>query len=304
MDGNRLYVFTSTGWLVCLDAISGEVVWRTKLSERIWHTAPMWGFCDRPLVDGDKLICVPGGTQATLVALDKRTGKVIWKKLLESREQNGYASTLLVHTGSLKQYVVFLARGIASFAADDGRLLWRYDRTGGRVASSYTPLIIEEGLLCPNGYGSGIARLKLTRRDNSVMAEEQYYKAMQLDPFEDSSMLVDGRLYAFRGGGIVTCIDSSDGKVLWIARGSDGKVAGTYADGRLYLRWSNGAVALVEDSPRHTSKRAISNFPNRVILWAARCPSWGADISTSATTIACTAITSGKIRETHCRSPK
>jgi SAM-dependent methyltransferase len=182
--------------------------------------------------------------------LDKRTGKLLWSKLLESHERNQYASTLLVQTSGLKQYVVYLTSGLASFAEDDGRLLWQYHRRYN-FANSYTPLIIEGGLLSPNGYNTGIARLKLTRQDKTVGAEEQYFRSTPLDPFEDSCMLVDGRLYAFKAGGVVACIDAGDGKDLWTARGSgSGKVAGTYADGRLYLRWVNGTVALVEASPK------------------------------------------------------
>jgi outer membrane protein assembly factor BamB len=250
VDGSRLFVFTNTGWLVCLDATSGDVVWRKSYPSEFGTSRGSWGFCDLPLVDGDKLICVPGGTQATLAVLDKRTGKVLWSKLLESRERHQYASTLLVQTSGLKQYVVYLTSGLVSFAADDGRLLWRYHRKYN-FANSYTPLIIEGGLLSPNGYNTGIARLKLTRRDKTVTAEEQYFRSTPLDPFEDSCMLVDGRLYAFKAGGVVACIDAGDGKDLWTARGSgSGKVAGTYADGRLYLRWVNGTVALVEASPK------------------------------------------------------
>src|SRR4029079_1400106 len=130
-----------------------------------------WGFCDRPLVDGDKLICTPGGSKATLAALNKYTGKVLWNKLLEGREAAGYGASLLVETSGLKQYVVVLDRGIASFAADDGRLLWRYDKVSSGLGNSYTPLVLADGLLCPNGYSGGIARLKLTRRDDGVSVE-------------------------------------------------------------------------------------------------------------------------------------
>ncbi|MGA2257778.1 MAG: PQQ-binding-like beta-propeller repeat protein, partial [Thermoguttaceae bacterium] len=252
VDGNRLYVFTNSAWLVCLDAISGEVVWRISYSSEFGTRPGTWGLCDRPLVDGDKLICAPGGTQATVVALDKRTGKVIWRKLLDGHERNQFAATLVVQTSGLKQYVVYLTTGLASFAADDGRLLWRYDRRFN-LANSYTPLIIEGGLLSPNGYNTGIARLKLTRKDDTVAVEQQYYKNVPLVPFADSSVLVDDRLYAFKGtrDGPLVCIDSSDSKDLWTARGSgSGKAAATYADGRLYLRWVDGTVALVEDSPK------------------------------------------------------
>ena len=70
--------------------------------------------------------------------------------------------------------MVFLDKGIASFAADDGRLLWRYDRVSNGTGNTYTPLVLTDGLLCPNGYGGGLARLKLTRKKNQVSAEEQY----------------------------------------------------------------------------------------------------------------------------------
>jgi len=266
VDGNRLFVFTNSAWLVCLNAQSGEIAWRISYASEFGTSRGAWGFCDRPLVDGDKLICVPGGSQATLVALDKRTGKVLWKKLLESRERNGYASTLLVQTNGLKQYVVFLTNGLASFAADDGRLLWRYDRTRAPFANSYTPLIIEGGLLCPNGYGGGIARLKLTRKGDTVTVEEQYYKRISLVPFEDTCVHVDGRLFAFQGkvGGPLVLIDSSDGKELWTARGSgSGMAAATYADGHHYLRWVDGTVALAEASPNAYLETSHFNLPQQ-----------------------------------------
>ena len=117
-----------------------------------------WGFCDRPLVDGDKLICVPGGSNATVVALNKYDGKVIWKTLLEGKEQASYASTIVIETDGLRQYVVVLDKGIASFAADDGRFLWRYDGASIAIGNTYTPLVLPDGLLCPSGYSGVMAR--------------------------------------------------------------------------------------------------------------------------------------------------
>jgi outer membrane protein assembly factor BamB len=250
VDTNRVFVFTSSGWLVCLEATSGAEIWRVSYPYEFGTPRGKWGFCDRPLVDGNTLVCTPGGSKATLAGLDKRTGKVVWSKLLESREPFAYAAPMLVDTNGLKQYVVFLDKGLVSFAADDRRVLWRYDGVSSNLANTYTPLILADGLLCPNGYRTGLARLKLSRRENDVSVQEVYSRRELLDPFEDSPVLVDGRLLAFRQGtgATVMSFDVADGKRLWEpVRGSGtGKAASTYADGHIYIRWEDGTVGLVE----------------------------------------------------------
>lgn len=249
VDGPRVYVFSSTGWLVCLDAATGETRWRISYPHEFGTARGIWGFCDRPLVDGDHLIITPGGVKATVAALDKRTGKVVWSKLLEKGDTAGYAAALVVETDGLKQYVVTLSKGLASLAADDGRPLWHYGKVSDFRANSYTPLVVADGLLCPNGYGAGIGRIRLKRQGNNVLAEESFFQKETLDPFEDSSVLLDDRLYAFGSGGIFLCLDGKDGKRLASARGAGkGKAAATYADGRLYVRWSDGVLALLDAS--------------------------------------------------------
>ena len=84
-----VYAFTKEGWLCCLRAASGKSVWKLNYPSEFGTKQPIFGYCDRPLVDGDKLICVPGGPQATIVALDKLNGDVIWKTTVDSREQVG-----------------------------------------------------------------------------------------------------------------------------------------------------------------------------------------------------------------------
>lgn len=189
VDGDRVYVFTNSGWLVCLSATDGWVKWRISYPHEFGAKQGYWGFCDRPLVDGNKLICTPGGTEDTVVALDKLTGKRLWSTKLENQSA-AYASAIQVQTDGLKQYVVFLSKEIVSLAEDDGRVLWSYDRTANRIANTHTPLALGDGLLCPNGYSGCISRLKLTRRGNSVSYEELYYVNEKFDPFEDSCVLV------------------------------------------------------------------------------------------------------------------
>src|SRR5271165_6832072 len=79
VDGERLYVLGLGGDLACLQVKDGKILWQRSLPRDFGGSAPMWSYRESPLVDGDKVICTPGGQDATLVALDKLTGKTIWK---------------------------------------------------------------------------------------------------------------------------------------------------------------------------------------------------------------------------------
>ena len=78
VDGDRLYILSQTGDLVCFTT-GGKEVWRVNYIEDFGGIMPVWGFSESPLVDGDRLICTPGAADAVLMALDKRTGEPIWK---------------------------------------------------------------------------------------------------------------------------------------------------------------------------------------------------------------------------------
>ena len=258
VDGNRVYIFTNTGWLVCLDSNNGQVNWRIHYPTEFGTKQGQWGFCDRPLIDGEKLICTPGGTNATVVALNKQTGQRLWSNLLVNKELFSYAAPLQIATDGLKQYVVFLKEGLVSFAANDGRVHWRYDNIANRLANTYTPLALDDGLLCANGYLSGLARLKLVREKDKITYKEQYFQKQSFDAFEDSSILVDGHMYAFLSNGFLGCFEIESGNNVWTATRRENitvngarrhKAAVTYAEGNLYIRWSDGTIGLVEANP-------------------------------------------------------
>ena len=81
VDGDMVYAITPAGDLVCIDAKNGKGVW-TKNFEKDFKGRMMsgWGYCESPLIDGQDLICTPGGDNATIVALNKKTGKQTWPR--------------------------------------------------------------------------------------------------------------------------------------------------------------------------------------------------------------------------------
>jgi outer membrane protein assembly factor BamB len=89
VDGDKLYVMGLAGNVACLQVADGKVVWQRSLVADFKGRAPMWSFRESPLVDGDKLICTPGGEGATMVALNKRTGETLWKGAVPDRASGG-----------------------------------------------------------------------------------------------------------------------------------------------------------------------------------------------------------------------
>jgi outer membrane protein assembly factor BamB len=112
VDGAVVYALGSDGDLVCLDSATGKVRWTKSLRTDFAGLAPTWAYAESPLVDGDVLVCAPGGNDATIVALDKRNGSVIWKSAVPGGGMAGYPSVILDNTGGVKQYIAYLASGL------------------------------------------------------------------------------------------------------------------------------------------------------------------------------------------------
>src|SRR5205085_4378946 len=108
VDGPLLYALGSDGDLACLETATGKVRWRKNLRADFSGQPGAWAYAESPLIDGDVLVCTPGGAEATLVALHKKTGDLIWKCAVPGGDQAAYASAIVVEAGGIKQYVQFL----------------------------------------------------------------------------------------------------------------------------------------------------------------------------------------------------
>jgi outer membrane protein assembly factor BamB len=264
LDEDRMYALSTGGDLVCLRSSNGEVLWGKSYARDFAAPRPTWGFCDYPLVDGEKLICTPGGPEASVIALDKRTGQVIWKSVVSQGGHGSYAATLVIQSGKIRQYVTYLQKALVGLDATDGRVLWRYDKSVDFRANSYTPIVRGDYLFCANGYSGVIASIQLVPDfNNGVGLEEQYFRKTLLDPFQDCTAPVGDYVYTWQRATSPMCIDMRTGQIVWGAeRGTGrGRAAVTYADGHLYFLRSDGNMVLVEATPKEYIEKGRLQIP-------------------------------------------
>jgi outer membrane protein assembly factor BamB len=243
VDGDRLYVLGSDGDLLCLNAKNGDVIWQKNLRRDFDGDPGEWAYSESPLVDGDRLIVTPGGSDATIVALDKNTGEPVWKTPIEGGEEAAYASVVISHAGGVKQYVQFLGKGLVGVDAATGKLLWRYNRTAeGSPANIPTPLVHEDYIYTASGRGGG-ALIQLNQTPEGFVVEEKYYDG-NLPKAIGGTVLVDQHIYGTTSDAL-KCIELTSGEVVWQNR-AIGAASICVAEGHLYLHGENGEVALVE----------------------------------------------------------
>ncbi len=276
VEGDRLYAVGQEGDLVCVDIPGQKVLWRKSFFSDFGGKYGGWHYTESPLVDGERLVCTPGGRDS-MVALKKDTGDVIWKCALPSGEAAGYSSIVVADVGGVRQYVQLLADSLVGVEAATGKLLWRYGeanrRFGGNTANIPTPIVKGDHVFCAAGYGRGAALLRLVPQDGGIKVEEVYF-SRPLTNKHGGVILVGDHLYGDRDdSGSPFCADFRTGKVVpgWEKRPeTQGKksVAVTYADGRLYFRYENGFVALVESDPAGYKERGGFTVPKT------RGPSW------------------------------
>jgi outer membrane protein assembly factor BamB len=264
LDGDVLYALGSDGDLACIAIADGSVRWQKNLRSEFGGSPGTWAYAESPLIDGDVLVCTPGGSDATLVALNKNNGDVVWKCPIEGGEA-GYASAIVVEVDGIKQYVQFLAKGVGlvGVRAETGELLWQYKTTGADSAANIpTPVAGASYIYSAAGQvGGGLVEIKA--RQSTVDAQEVYFSP-ELPKAVGGTVLLGDYLYGSNGD-VLMCVKFATGEVQWQERIGT-PVSACFADGNLYLHGENGEVLLVEASPdayREKGRFTPQNSPER-----------------------------------------
>jgi outer membrane protein assembly factor BamB len=261
VDGNLLYALDQHGDLICLEASSGKEQWRKSLSRDFGGSAPNWGYTESPLVDGDKLLCTPGGSKGAIVALDKTSGAVLWRSK-DFTDAAAYASIITAEIGGVRQGLQLTGASVAGVDLTDGRLLWRAPRRG-QTAVITTPIFHDHHVYVTSSYGVGCDLFKVDARDQTFKAEQVYANKI-MDNHHGGVVRVGEHLYGYSDRNGWVCQDFKTGKMIWNEK-KLGKGSLAYADGHFYLRSeeSLGTVALIEATPNGYQEKGRFNQPDR-----------------------------------------
>lgn len=268
INGGLVFALGQHGDLVCVEAAAGKERWRHNLADEFKGTRGGWDYCESVFVDGDRIVCTPGGSKATVLALDKKSGDVLWKCPIPD-ERAGYSSIVVSEAGGVRQYVQLLANSLVGVRANDGKLLWRYgqdgDRFGGNTANIPTPIVRGDKVFAAAGYGRGGALVQLSGTEQEFKVREIYFNHA-LNNKHGGVVIVGEHIFADHDdSGAPYCADLKTGKVKWHKQvrteGRD-SAAITYADGRLYVRYANGYVALVEADAKGYKEHGTFKIPN------------------------------------------
>jgi len=209
-DG-RVYTFGAEGNLVCLGVEKGDLVWARDLKKDYGVKAPLWGFSSHPLVDGQKLIVVGGGKGSIVVALDRATGKELWKAL--SAEEPGYCPPVIFETGGKRQLIVWDSDAVSSLDPETGSVYWSQPLKPAMAMAIATPRLQANSLFLT---GPGAAAL-LHLRDGAPAAEVAW-RGDKMKGFQSvfgTPFFEDGYLYGVGKDAALVCVKAETGEKLW-----------------------------------------------------------------------------------------
>jgi len=251
---DKLYIMSSYGKLTCMNSANGQLVWSVDFMGQYDARNLTWGITENLLHDGNIIYCTPGGRDANVVALDRNTGKIIWKSK-GSGEKSGYCSPVIVNLPARKMLVTLMEKSIHGFDAANGTLLWKFGHINEYSVHPNVPIYIDGYLYCTIGYGVGGVMLKVSPDGTKVT---EVWKNARHDPKIGGFVVLNGKIY---GAGDYNrnflCLDWKTGEIIYqVNQLAPSNIIANA--GLLYVYAERGTVNLVE--PAVDKINIISSF--------------------------------------------
>jgi outer membrane protein assembly factor BamB len=257
VDADRVYTVGPTGLLHCWDAATGAEKWKLDLLKEFKASNLFFGVSTSPIVDGDRLLVMVGGPEASIVALDKQSGKLLWKS---GSDRASYASPIITEQGQQRLGLFLTQQGVVAIDPTDGKQHWRFPLVDLLNESSTTPVRIGDVTFASSvTYGS--VGLKMTMKDGKPAYERLWKNG--LNSYFATPVAHDDHLYAVFVTGLrnptaqLHCLDPQTGKSLWM-KPNVGKYHATVllAKDRLLLLEEGGDLVLIDPNPKEYKELA------------------------------------------------
>jgi len=255
VDGDRVYALGGDGTLACFNVKDGKEIWRTTMKE-LGGEVPKWGYTESVLVDGNHVLCTPGGPKGTMAALDKATGKLVWQSK-DLPDFAHYSSIVPATINGQPQYVQRTEQTVFGVSPKDGKVLWRVAYPG-KTAVIPTPLVKGNQVYVTAGYGVGCLSFTVEKDNSTKMVYDETASTDKVMKNHHGGVILLGdHVYGYSDGLGWICQDFKTGKLVWQERSKLGKGAIAYADGHFYcLDEGKGDLALIEATPNGWNEKS------------------------------------------------
>lgn len=254
-----VYALSAKGRLLAAAMDSGEELWKKDLKVEVGAKVPTWGVSTSPLVEGNLLILDAGGRPgASLVALDRMTGDLVWKS---GSDKAGYAAPIAIEVGGKRQILSFSGSRLSAVTPSTGEILWTKKWKTSWDVNAATPIFVPpDRVFVASGYDTGAALLRVTSTDTDTRAEEVWRTRAMKNQFS-SSVYVDGYIYGFDNSTLKS-IDAATGEDTWKERPGLGHGSLFYADGKLVILGERGTLLLIDADPSEFKELARARIFN------------------------------------------
>ena len=268
VDGDRVYHQSPLGSIACFNAENGEIIWQKNMLTEVNSKTNKWALAESLLIDGENVISCPGGPEASMVAMNKHTGEIIWKAK-STDDLAGYSSPILIEEEDIRILVNLSAKNFSGVNADNGDLLWQVTHESYADENVLMP-IYKDGCLFVSTLKTGSVKWRILV-DGTKVSLEELWRSEEMDNHHGDVALIDGYLYGtstFYNRDQWVCLDWETGEMKYVTPGS-GKSSLTYVDEKLYTLSIKGLMALV--NPSSEKFEVISTFQ---IPKGGEGPSW------------------------------
>jgi outer membrane protein assembly factor BamB len=272
-DGKMVFSLDPKAVLHALDAETGEEIWRKNFVQDYKSKIPPWYNGQNPLIEKDKLVVAPAGTEALIVALDKATGKEIWRTPNPENWLLSHASVMPAKLGGVDQYLFSVLQGTVGVSAADGKLLWHHPFKFN-ISVSPSPLAIDsERVYVTAAYDSGGAMFRVKREGDAWTTSQVFgHGADEWNSEVQTPIIFDNHMFAVgkKRRGLFTCLDF-DGKQVWTSDGKASFGLGSFilADGMfIILEGATGMLRLLEANTKEYKELAGAQILGGHDVWA------------------------------------